>query len=122
MFRPLELTAFVQNAERGVNVSLALDPVAMLINSAACLWQELEQYAELDVRPERSELDTWLAKGTYHQSLDPNHIWQLRRDYRRLCSLLDHLETLLRDDGEEAVEAVRARIAEQIRMEPIANL
>jgi hypothetical protein len=103
-------------------VSLALDPVAMLLNSAACLWQELEQYAELDVRPRYSALDTWLAKGAYQQGLDPNQIWQLRRDYRRLCSLLDHLETLLCDDGKEAVEAVRARIAEQITTEAIANL
>lgn len=96
-------------------MSLALDPIWMLINSAACLWQDLEQYAALDLRPQRSDLETWLSKSSSAQSLDANQVWQLQRDYRRLCSILDHLETLLRDDGDEAVEAVRARLAEQAR-------
>lgn len=93
----------------------------MLINSAACLWQNLEQYAALELRPQRSELETWLSKGNSAQALDENQVWQLRRDYRRLCSLLDHLETLLRDDGDEAVEAVRARLAEQARNPAITS-
>jgi hypothetical protein len=91
-------------------LSIALDTVSMLIDSAAHLWQRLEQYAPLSARPQRSALDLWLASIPAAESA-PDAL-QVQRDYRRLCSLLDELEALS-IPGPTARDAIRARIAQQ---------
>lgn len=78
----------------------------MLIDSAAHIWQRLEQHARIEARPVRSGLETWIAKGATH--LADAEALQVRRDYRRLCSLLDQLETLLHDEP-RALAIVRDR-------------
>ena len=97
--------------EKGFSLSIALDPVSMLIDSAAHLWSRLERHASLDNRPQQSGLDTWLALGST-DALDAAELLQLRREYRRLCSLLDQLVTLLRDEP-RALQAVRTRLETQ---------
>ena len=82
----------------------------MLIDSAAHLWQRLQQYAPLSTRPQRSALDSWLA--TIPPAQRPADTLQLQRDFRRLCSLLDELEALA-IPGAAAVAAIQARIAQQ---------
>jgi hypothetical protein len=91
-------------------LSIALDTVSMLIDSAAHLWQRLEQYAPLSARPQRSSLDSWL--DTIPADRRAADSLQVQRDYRRLCSLLDELEALA-IPGASAREAIQARIAQQ---------
>ena len=91
-------------------MSIALDPTSMLIDSAAKLWQHLEQYAVLQTRPQRSAFDEWLAGVPVTLGIDVAEAQQLQRDYRRLCSLLDQLELVLRD-GSYALTVVRSHLA-----------
>lgn len=92
-------------------MSLALDPTSMLIDSAAKLWQHLEQYAALQTRPQRCAFDEWLADVPATLHVDAADEQQLQRDYRRLCSLLDQLELVLRD-GSYALKVVRAHVGD----------
>jgi len=82
----------------------------MLIDSAAHLWQRLEQYAPLSSRPQRSALDAWLANAPASRHVADT--LQVQRDYRRLCSLLDELEALTPPSA-APLAAIRARIAQQ---------
>jgi hypothetical protein len=84
----------------------------MLIDSAAHLWQRLERYAPLAARPQRSTFDAWIANLNAGQELDAAASLQIQRDYRRLCSLIDQLETLLHDSP-AVLRAIQSRIAQQ---------
>ena len=93
-------------------MSIALDTIRMLTDSAAHLWQRLDQYAPLDNFPQRGTFSDWLAGAVPNLHLDIAEEQQLERDYRRLCSLVDQLAQLLRDEA-DVLAAVHARLAEQ---------
>jgi hypothetical protein len=83
---------------------MAIDSVRLLSESAAQLWRRLNIVRPLDTPDDNASFDAWI--GPRPAPLDQAEEQALRRDYRRLQTLLDELETLVRS-RERALALVR---------------
>ena len=83
---------------------MAIDSVRLLSESAAQLWRRLNIVRPLDTPDDNASFDAWI--GPRPTPLDQAEEQALRRDYRRLQTLLDELETLVRS-RERALALVR---------------
>jgi hypothetical protein len=91
---------------------MAIDSIRLLTDSAAQLWPRLAGYGPIDALLNSSCYDEWLAIAARSQNLPLADQQLLRRDYRRMCNLIDEIETLVRSRS-RAIELVQARIAEE---------
>jgi hypothetical protein len=85
---------------------MAIDSIRLLTDSAAHLYRRLSDLRPLEAAT--GPFDEWLGNG---RSLDHADEQALRRDYRRLVTLIDELETLLRS-RHRALDLIRERAAE----------
>ena len=92
---------------------MAIDSIRLLTDSAAQLYRRLSGLRPLDAatRP----FDEWV--GATRPS-DHAEEQVLRRDYRRLVTIIDELETLVRSRP-RALELIRERAAEPEAVRPI---
>lgn len=74
---------------------MAIDSIRLLVDSAGPLWRRLDTYSSLEDLPVSDTFDDWIARSPYLSRVDGPTEQQLRRDYRRLHTLLNELETLL---------------------------
>lgn len=84
---------------------MAIDSVRLLSDSAAQLWRRLSLVRPLETPGEAPGFDAWFAAAD-RIPLDPAEEQALRRDYRRLQTLIEELEVLVRSRA-RAVELVR---------------
>lgn len=89
---------------------MAIDSVRLLTDSAAQIWRGLSRYSSIESLTTSDCFDEWItaAAGT---SLDRAEEQSLRREYRRLTTLIDEIETLVRSRS-RAIDLVRVRISE----------
>lgn len=92
---------------------MAIDSVRLLTNSAAQLYRRLS--AVRPVGAAGGPFDEWL--GASGQQLDHADEQALRRDYRRLVTMIDELETLVRSRP-RALDLVRERAADPEQTRP----
>ncbi|HMQ31947.1 MAG TPA: hypothetical protein PKD53_14555 [Chloroflexaceae bacterium] len=85
---------------------MAIDSVRLLTDSAAQLYRRLSALRPLEAAG--SPFDEWLGAA---QRLDHAEEQALRRDYRRLVTMIDELETLVRSRP-RALDLVRERAAQ----------
>lgn len=85
---------------------MAIDSVRLLTDSAAQLYRRLSAVRPLEVAV--GPFDEWL--GADGRQLDHAEEQALRRDYRRLATMIDELETLVRSRP-RALTLVRERAA-----------
>lgn len=85
---------------------MAIDSVRLLTDSAAQLYRRLS--AVRPIGAAGGPFDEWLGPA---QPLDHADEQALRRDYRRLVTMIDELETLVRSRP-RALALVRERAAE----------
>lgn len=85
---------------------MAIDSVRLLTDSAAQLYRRLS--AVRPIEGAGGPFDDWLAGA---QQLDRAEEQALRRDYRRLVTMIDELETLVRSRP-RALALVHERAAE----------
>lgn len=74
---------------------MAIDSVRLLSESAAQLWQRLSLVHPLDTPDDTHGFDQWIGVAR-PAAFDQAEEQALRRDFRRLLTLLDELETLVR--------------------------
>lgn len=84
---------------------MAIDSVRLLTDSAAQLYRRLSAVRPLDSAG--GLFDEWLGAS---RPLDHAEEQALRRDYRRLLTMIDELETLVRSRP-RALDLVRERAA-----------
>jgi hypothetical protein len=72
--------------------SMAIDSIRLLTDSAAQLYRRLSAVHPIGV--DERPFDEWF--GVAGQQLDQAEEQALRRDYRRLVTMIDELETLVR--------------------------
>ncbi len=85
---------------------MAIDSVRLLTDSAAQLYRRLSALRPLE--GEGSPFDEWLGG---EERLDHAEEQALRRDYHRLMTMIDELETLVRSRP-RALSLVRERAAQ----------
>lgn len=85
---------------------MAIDSVRLLTDSAAQLYRRLSAVHPLESAS--SPFDEWL--GASPSGLDHAEEQALRRDYRRLVTMIDEIETLVRSRP-RALDMVRERAA-----------
>jgi hypothetical protein len=90
---------------------MAIDSVRLLTDSAAQLWRGLSCYSSIESLTASDCFDDWIGTTAPAPALDRAEEQSLRRDYRRLITLIDEIETLVRSRP-RALDLVRARIAE----------
>lgn len=90
---------------------MAIDSLRLLTDSAAQLWPRLAVYGPIETSLDRCCSDEWLAIVQRTTPLPPTDQLTLRRDYRRLCTLIEEIESLVRSRP-RAIEMVQTRIAE----------
>lgn len=88
---------------------MAIDSVRLLSDSAAQLWRRLSLVHPLETPDVSPGFDAWIAGE--HRPLDQAEEHALRRDYRRLVTLIEELEVLVRSRA-RAVELVREQAAQ----------
>jgi len=88
---------------------MAIDSVRLLTDSAAQLWRRLDDIRPLDAPTPGASFDEWLGFSKDFQ-LDQAEEQALRRDYRRLLTLLEELEILVRSRA-RALALVREQAA-----------
>lgn len=86
---------------------MAIDSIRLLSDSAAQLWQRLSAVRPLDPSADGDSFDVWL--GARPKALDQAEEQALRRDFRRLRTLLDEIETLVRS-RDRALALVREQV------------
>lgn len=89
---------------------MAIDSVRLLSDSAAQLWRRLNLVRPLETPDDGSSFEAWIGPGGQKQ-LDHAEEQALRRDYRRLLTLLEELEILVRSRS-RALELVREQVAQ----------
>jgi len=89
---------------------MAIDSVRLLADSAAQLWRQLAPFSPIEALSSSECFDEWLGAAG-RASLDAAEEQALRRDYRRLSTLIEEIETLVRSRA-RALDLVRARIDE----------
>jgi hypothetical protein len=90
---------------------MAIDSVRLLTDSAAQLWRGLSRYSSIESLTASDCFDDWIGATVPAVALDRAEEQSLRRDYRRLMTLVDEIEILVRSRS-RALDLVRARIAE----------
>ncbi|MEI7769609.1 MAG: hypothetical protein WCI67_06455 [Chloroflexales bacterium] len=90
---------------------MAIDSVRLLTDSAAQLWRGLSRYSTIESLTASDCFDDWIGVSAPAVALDRAEEQSLRRDYRRLITLIDEIETLVRSRP-RAIALVRARFAE----------
>jgi hypothetical protein len=81
---------------------MAIDSVRLLTDSAAQLWRRLDQIRPMAAPRSDDGFEAWLGVA----QLDQGEEQALRRDYRRLLTLIDEIGTLVRSRS-RALELVR---------------
>lgn len=89
---------------------MAIDSIRLLTDSAAQLWRNLAASGPIDALPTSASFEEWLAAAP-RQHLAQADEQSLRRDYRRLLTLIEELETLVRSRS-RALELVQIRLSE----------
>jgi hypothetical protein len=89
---------------------MAIDSVRLLTDSAAQLWRNLSRYSSIELLTSSDCFDDWIVAAA-PPSFDKAEEQSLRRDYRRLLTLIDEIETLVHSRP-RALELVRARLSE----------
>lgn len=84
---------------------MAIDSVRLLSDSAAQLWRRLNLVRPFEAPDDTPGFDAWLA-APGRAPIDLAEEQALRRDYRRLLTLIEELEVLLRSRA-RAIELVR---------------
>ncbi|MBX0327559.1 hypothetical protein K2Z83_07685 [Oscillochloris sp. ZM17-4] len=90
---------------------MAIDSVRLLTDSAVQIWRGLSCYSSIESLTASDCFEDWLGNTTPRISLDRAEEQSLRREYRRLTTLIDEIETLVRSRT-RALDLVRSRIAE----------
>jgi hypothetical protein len=88
---------------------MAIDSVRLLSDSAAQLWRRLSLVRPIEAPDDTPGFDVWLA-APGRAPIDQAEEQALRRDYRRLLTLIEELEVLLRSRA-RAIELVREQAA-----------
>lgn len=88
---------------------MAIDSVRLLTDSAAQLYRRLSAVRPLEGAG--GPFDEWFGPGPI--GLDHAEEQALRRDYRRLVTMIDEIETLVRSRP-RALALVRERAAEPV--------
>ncbi len=90
---------------------MAIDSVRLLSDSAAQIWRRLNLVHPLEIPAETSGFESWIGPGGRKQ-LDSAEEQALRRDYRRLQTLIDEIEFLVRSRP-RALELIREQLVER---------
>lgn len=90
---------------------MVLDSVRILTDSASHLWQRLVGYGSLETLPTSSDFEDWAGSMRCPGMLNQIEELQLRRDYRRLRSLLIQIAALVHSQS-RALELVRTQADE----------
>ncbi|MEI7645964.1 MAG: hypothetical protein WCJ55_16975 [Chloroflexales bacterium] len=90
---------------------MAIDSVRLLTDSAAQIWRSLSCYSSIESLTASDCFDDWIGAIAPVVAFDRAEEQSLRRDYRRLITLIDEIETLIRSRP-RAIDLVRARIVE----------
>lgn len=91
--------------------TMAIDSVRLLTDSAAQVWRSLSRYSSIEALTTSECFDDWIGTTPSGAPLDCAEEQLLRRDYRRLTTLIDEIETLVRSRS-RAIDLVRTHIAE----------
>ncbi|WP_129627744.1 hypothetical protein [Candidatus Oscillochloris fontis] len=75
---------------------MAIDSVRLLTDSAAQIWRGLSRYSSIEALTASECFDDWIRANRPQTPLDHADEQALRRDYRRLMTLIDEIETLVR--------------------------
>ncbi len=75
---------------------MAIDSVRLLTDSAAQIWRGLSRYSSIEALTNSECFDEWIRTYHPHIPLDRAEEQSLRRDYRRITTLIDEIETLVR--------------------------
>lgn len=97
-------------AQKDIYLSMAIDSVRLLTDSAAQIWRRLARYSPIEALSASECFDEWIGVAD-RAGLDEAEEQSLRRDYRRLTNLIEEIETLVRSRS-RALELVQTRIAE----------
>jgi DNA gyrase/topoisomerase IV subunit A len=89
---------------------MAIDSVRLLTDSAAQIWRRLANISPIEELCASECFDEWISAAN-RARLDQAEEQSLRRDYRRLTTLIEEIETLVRSRT-RALELVQIRIAE----------
>jgi DNA gyrase/topoisomerase IV subunit A len=89
---------------------MAIDSVRLLTDSAAQMWRGLSRYSSIESLTNSDCFDEWIIAAAA-TPLDRAEEQSLRREYRRLTTLIDEIETLVRSRS-RAIDLVRSRISE----------
>ncbi|EFO79288.1 hypothetical protein OSCT_2869 [Oscillochloris trichoides DG-6] len=89
--------------------TMAIDSVRLLTDSAAQIWRGLSRYSSLEALTTSECFDEWISANRPPMPLDRAEEQALRRDYRRLTTLIDEIETLVRSRS-QAIQLVVAQI------------
>lgn len=89
---------------------MAIDSVRLLSDSAAQLWRRLSLIRPIEAPDYASSFDAWIGAAS-PRPLDPAEEQALRRDYRRLQTLIEELATLVRSRA-RALDLVREQAAQ----------
>lgn len=95
---------------------MAIDSIRLLTDSAAQLWRNLATNGPIDSLPAGASFEEWYAAAA-RKPLDQAAEQSLRRDYRRLLTLIEELETLVRSRS-RALELVQIRLSEPDSPQP----
>lgn len=90
---------------------MAIDSLRLLIDSAAQIWRSLSRYSSIESLTASDCFDDWIGATAPGASLDRAEEQSLRREYRRLTTLIEEIEILVRSRS-RAIDLVRSRLAE----------
>ncbi|NTV64487.1 MAG: hypothetical protein HGA65_13250 [Oscillochloris sp.] len=91
---------------------MAIDSVRLLTDSAAHVWHGLSRYTSIETLTASECFDDWIRTTIPTLTLDRAEEQSLRREYRRLTTLIDEIETLVRSRT-RAIDLIRSRIDEE---------
>lgn len=87
---------------------MAIDSVRLLTDSAVHVWRGLSHYGSIETLTTSNCFDEWIGTMTPRQPLNRAEEQLLRRDYRRLTTLIAEIETLVRSRT-RAIDLVRTQ-------------
>jgi hypothetical protein len=90
---------------------MAIDSVRLLSDSAAQIWRRLNLVRPLEIPADSAAFESWLGADV-QPALDHAEEQALRRDYRRLLTLVDEIAFLVRSRP-RALELVREQLGER---------
>ncbi|NNJ13489.1 hypothetical protein EKD04_024495 [Chloroflexales bacterium ZM16-3] len=90
---------------------MAIDSVRLLTDSAVQIWRGLSRYSSIESLTASDCFEDWITTTSPSVALDRAEEQSLRREYRRLTTLIEEIETLVRSRS-RALDLVRSRIDE----------